>query len=692
MVVEDSDKANSKPKSKPIIMEQKMPIDVKEDKKPLSFRLKMKCNHHNKETPVDAVVDLSSEESDDDDIPLSERLIQNSHLGTSNRNCDDSVKKGSITMPVKRPLDNNSISLNISVKKSKTTTYDHDIPVSQRLKKLAISADKSSSVKKKFKERELALVEKSIEDCKMKRIVEEKRLRKLERDIEERNRELEAKGEQLKSLQKLISESERQLRLKEEKCEMVQKAISEHDEGRVKELESKEKHFERRVKELKSKEKQLEGQVKELKSKEKQLEGQVKELESKERKLEGQVKYLKSEKDEIEGQLKELELEKKHFEIQTKELEEQVKELESKQKQFEGQPEELELNENQYESLIKSFEEGKDSDELEALDNDIIVNLQASSDPAKLVLDIIQNPIVPLCREGDNAITIDGSHIFLLEQLMRISPHVKPQIRLEAMKLALDLKANMKASIENSSMVLGFLLLLSIYGLVSLFDEDEVLRLFEFAAHHKQAVELFRTLGFADKISDFVQTLIKKKRYIEACRFICTYKSRDKNHPIDLLREYVQNAKNKSTEIKDKARDQETASLGTVLQYISDNNLRCGDPLNEIQDRILELQSQKANSICTGTSALSPKVIPSRVFHVLHRDSIPPAVPSNGTDGNNPPASPGNDHSSLESNILNRKNHEEVRIRAPIRRYVVNNIASNISFLKRRIDMPPAYI
>lgn len=141
------------------------------------------------------------------------------------------------------------------------------------------------------------------------------------------------------------------------------------------------------------------------------------------------------------------------------------------------------------------------SNEQTNLGNDILVHLMTSSDPAKLILDIMKDPIVPRCKQADKVVTLDDSHIFLLEKLMRISPHIKPHVREEAMKLALDLKANMRASSENSLAVLGFLLILSIYGLVSSFNEDEVLKLFEIAARHKQAVELFQMLGFVDKIS-----------------------------------------------------------------------------------------------------------------------------------------------------------------------------------------------
>ncbi|TKY67892.1 FRIGIDA protein 3 [Spatholobus suberectus] len=189
---------------------------------------------------------------------------------------------------------------------------------------------------------------------------------------------------------------------------------------------------------------------------------------------------------------------------------------------------------------------------------------------------------------------------------MRISPHVKPHVREEALKLALDLKANMRESAKNSLMILGFLLLLSNYGLASDFNEDEVLKLLEVAAQHKEAVELFRTLGFVDKISDFVQNLIEKQQHIEAVRFICTYKLADKIQPVDLLQQHMAKAKlitkrfvgkKKSIEKKVKARDREIASLGTVLQCISDNHLESQDLVNEIQDRILELERQKENII-----------------------------------------------------------------------------------------------
>jgi len=48
---------------------------------------------------------------------------------------------------------------------------------------------------------------------------------------------------------------------------------------------------------------------------------------------------------------------------------------------------------------------------------------------------------------------------------------------------------------------LQHLLLLSIYGLVPSFNEDEVLKLFGLVSQHNITVELFGAMGFADKIS-----------------------------------------------------------------------------------------------------------------------------------------------------------------------------------------------
>jgi hypothetical protein len=380
---------------------------------------------------------------------------------------------------------------------------------------------------------------------------EVKKLRSKEKLIERRVNELESEKkhfegqvEEFESKEKLFERRVHDLKLFKYQFEsqlMELKSKEKQFEGRVKELESKEKHFEVRVKEFELKERDLEGRMREFKSKEEDIESRVREFESKEREFKGRVK---------EFEVKRLELQLKELKSKGNKFEGQVRNLESMQNNFDGHPKELDLRDDQYKTLIKPFEEEIESgkfnetisfqldllmiliflitltfyvsddqlsptidgrsfhlfpfeefDELESDGNDTLVNLLASSsDPSKDVLDIIQNPLIPRCK-GDNVVIIDECHIDLLEKLMRISPHVKPHVREEAMKLALSLKAYIGENTENSVPVLGFLLLLSIYGLVSSFDEDEVLKLFGFVAQHKIAVELFGIMGLAHKIS-----------------------------------------------------------------------------------------------------------------------------------------------------------------------------------------------
>jgi len=75
---------------------------------------------------------------------------------------------------------------------------------------------------------------------------------------------------------------------------------------------------------------------------------------------------------------------------------------------------------------------------------------------------------------GDNIVVIDDEDILLLKELRKTSPDIRPHVREEAMKLALDMKAYISQITENSTAILGFLLLLSIYGLTPSFDENEL--------------------------------------------------------------------------------------------------------------------------------------------------------------------------------------------------------------------------
>ncbi|XP_065865613.1 uncharacterized protein [Euphorbia lathyris] len=83
----------------------------------------------------------------------------------------------------------------------------------------------------------------------------------------------------------------------------------------------------------------------------------------------------------------------------------------------------------------------------------------------------------------------------------QISPKFKPEVREEAMKLALEWKSMMKTHWENSMEVSSFLQLSAAFKLSSSFNRDELESLFDAISQNKQDLQLRQALGFAEGVS-----------------------------------------------------------------------------------------------------------------------------------------------------------------------------------------------
>ncbi|XP_045830821.1 interaptin-like [Trifolium pratense] len=477
--------------------------------------------------------------------------------------------------------------------------------------------------------------------------IERKELKSKEEQFEGRMKKHESNEKEFDERVKVLVSMEKQF-----EGQMKDLDLKERIDGRMKDLDSMEKQIEEQMKDLESKKnryeeqvRKLESQVKELELKEKQLKLQVKDLETKQNQFEDNIENVQflnnlvekhelicsqisdvlqtspdpaklvldtikgfrpSQHERTKRNLLVDELNKTSSVISFQVKEEAIKfASEWKANLVEAAKDCLEvLN---YFKFVATYDIGSYCQVPQFLSgtelngNGFLVHLQTSSDPAELVLEMIQNPML----RRDEGIIIDKGHICLLDQLMRISPQIKPHVQEMAMKLALELKDIASRIAESSLVILGFLLLLFNYRLFSRFnfDEYQVLNLFEFVAHHKEAVELFQTFGFVDKISDFVENLITKQRYIGAVRFICAFKLADKFHLVNLLlRQHLE-----YTKLKVVARDVEIASLGDILECISDYSLESQDLVNEIRARIfvLEQEKQKENIVDIASSSTS---------------------------------------------------------------------------------------
>ncbi|XWS58504.1 hypothetical protein CRYUN_Cryun08bG0039800 [Craigia yunnanensis] len=131
--------------------------------------------------------------------------------------------------------------------------------------------------------------------------------------------------------------------------------------------------------------------------------------------------------------------------------------------------------------------------------DDVYNALKMSGNPAKLVLDAVKAGVSEKANVGVERVLVKNSCVILLEQLLRLRPEVTQKLRKQALKVAQQLKGNLKTQGNYDKEVLVFLMLMGAYGLTSEFNFKESESLFESVSQHKQAPMLGPILGFVDQ-------------------------------------------------------------------------------------------------------------------------------------------------------------------------------------------------
>ncbi|BFG37059.1 hypothetical protein CerSpe_233340 [Prunus speciosa] len=357
-----------------------------------------------------------------------------------------------------------------------------------------------------------------------------------ERQLEKQAKELELKQKQfdlmIQERQKELDSQEKLLLEQAKELELKQKQFDLMIQERQKDFDSQEKWLQEQAKELELKQKRFDLMIQErqrdLDSQEKLLQEQAKELELKQKQFDSMIqerqKHLESEEKLLQEQGKELELKQKQFDSM---IQERQKHLESEEKLLQEQGKELELKQKQFDSTRKSMETNVPSsssiqssanrngrglqllmnENLKRIDlvgREISGVLQASSDPAKLVLDAMQG-FYPSNLNVDNQEfdydlrIIRRSCLLLLQELKRFSPQIYPHVREEAMELAADWKTKIKVATENWLEILGFLRLVSTYEFTTAYDAKELQTLLAIVVKQDQATEFCQAFGITNK-------------------------------------------------------------------------------------------------------------------------------------------------------------------------------------------------
>ncbi|XP_052877302.1 LOW QUALITY PROTEIN: uncharacterized protein LOC128283929 [Gossypium arboreum] len=436
------------------------------------------------------------------------------------------------------------------------------------------------------------------------------------RDFAKKETSLEKGSQDLEAKQKHNEECLRKIKLKEKQKEESSGELARKYKLQFEDLEYKVKQHDQRFMELKLKEKlvndqfeQIKDKEQQLRSKEKHFEQCLKEFELKETCLELRHQEIEAKEKHYDECLRKVELREKEIEeisaehkrkheqqsrdleFNVKKREERFKDLEAREKKLAEWSKELERNSlaSALHPQVKVNEaagsllakcsvdhsspahlrfcvsmDGKDLQmflngrwkEHGLIGNEVAMALKLSGDPAKLVLDAMEGFYPPHLSKGD--IDFEGdvarrSCILLLEQLMKLSPEIKPNVRKEAVKLAFDWITKMKVESGHELEVLGFLWLLASFQLGDAFDADELVNFLVFVAQHIQTPELFKVLGLGDKItgvatwmaylSGFIRTLVEKKQHMEAIRFIYAFEQVNEFPPVPVLKDFINHSK-----------------------------------------------------------------------------------------------------------------------------------------------------
>ncbi|TYI02498.1 hypothetical protein ES332_A11G271000v1 [Gossypium tomentosum] len=449
------------------------------------------------------------------------------------------------------------------------------------------------------------------------------------KQYDQRFMELELKEKLVNDQFEQIEAKEEQLGLKERHFEQCSKDFELKEKCHYKEFELKEKCLEVLYRELKAKEKHYDECLRKVELRKKEIEElsaehrrkyeqQSSDLEFIVKKCEQQFKDLHSKEKKLAEWSKELERKSLAFAMHPQVKNEAAGSLSIKCSMDHSSPAHLRFCIHMDGKDLQMFLNGRWK-EHGSIGTEVAMVLQLSGDPAKLVLDAMEGFYPPHLSKGDREFAGDvarRSCILLLEQLMKLSPEIKPNVRKEAMKLAFDWITKMRVEPGHELEVLGFLRLLASFQLADAFDADELVNYLVFAAQHIHTPELFKVLGLGDKIKGFIRKLVEKKQHMEAIRFIYAFEQVNEFPPVPVLKDFINHSKieakrifrngNKTPEAQNEADIKRLADLRAVAKCIEDHKLEDEyRPYNlkNLKDLIICLEKENKSSSLTSPKA-----------------------------------------------------------------------------------------
>ncbi|XP_068665134.1 FRIGIDA-like protein 3 [Aristolochia californica] len=257
---------------------------------------------------------------------------------------------------------------------------------------------------------------------------------------------------------------------------------------------------------------------------------------------------------------------------------------------------------------------------LAAIREEVPLALKSASDPAKLVLESLEDFYTETTtldgKRDPNLLGLRRTCIMLMECLGPVLANAESdslvvylEIREKAKEIAeawkpkLD-ELDIDGSSGNSLEVHAFLQLLATFGIASEFDKDDICKLIPSVARRRQTADLCRTLELQDKMPGVIDVLGNSGRQIEAVNMAYAFQLTDQFAPVPLLKTYLKDAR-RTSQIKagntspsaaqNEANERELAALKAVIKCIEEHKLEEQYPVDPLQKRVLQLEKAKAD-------------------------------------------------------------------------------------------------
>ncbi|OVA03231.1 Frigida-like [Macleaya cordata] len=260
---------------------------------------------------------------------------------------------------------------------------------------------------------------------------------------------------------------------------------------------------------------------------------------------------------------------------------------------------------------------------LAAIREEIPLALTTSADPARLVLDSLEDfyriELPTLDGKRDSGLLgLRRTCIMLMECLAQLladtervsfSDVITDDIKEQAKSIAEEWKPKLDdldvdASSGNSLEAHAFLQLLATFGIASDFDQEEILKLIPTVSRRRQTADLCRSLGLAEKMPGVIEVLVSSGRQIDAVNLAYAFELTEQFSPVPLLKSYLKEARKASSPTKpgntsptaeNEVNERELTALKAVVKCIEEHKLEEQYPVDPLQKRVLQLEKAKAD-------------------------------------------------------------------------------------------------